>query len=122
MRMPTLITCDCGETINADREKPCKKCKSHYCENCMTEGVCKNCRKPKKTMKLTQFEQRPLKNCCEVCDCGTNQICTIRLTTYDATKPYENSQRPFINNYKCRCCPICFKRITENILNTVYEK
>ena len=73
-------------------------------------------------VKLSQFKSYPAKVCCQACDTPVKELSTVKIATYDCSRRYTNSKRPFINNYECKCCEKCFKRVMHNILNTVYEK
>lgn len=45
MMLPQTQECDCGQVFCINYSKPCSKCKSHFCEDCMKKDTCKHCEK-----------------------------------------------------------------------------
>jgi len=68
-------------------------------------------------MKLKKFKIKNKKAplICTVCFKEFKKLSIINIYTSDSSRGYIGNGRPFVNNYRIRCCDRCFKRVVASL-------
>jgi len=69
----------------------------------------------KNNLKKFKVKPKKIEQICNICFKEFNELSSITIRTYNVSHCYKGSNRPFIMNYKIRCCPKCFTKLMDQI-------